>query len=171
MTTATFVPAPTSSRGVLSADSPFVRRLRRMSGLKAIQESAAHGTGFFPFSDGLGFRVQTAERGRVVLAVTPTDGHSSWPGFTHGGFTATLCDTACALSALSTVRRGTQAVTGNFSLNLLQPVPAGSQLITCVGRATQTQGPRILTHADVMTPDGTLLAHSTALFITRPLVV
>ncbi|GAQ56622.1 MULTISPECIES: PaaI family thioesterase [Streptomyces] len=166
MTTATLAPLSP----VLASDSPFVRRLRRMSGLKAIQESAAHGTGFFPFSDGLGVRVQMAERGRVILSATPTDGHSSWPGFTHGGFTATLCDTACALAALSTVRRGTKAVTGNFSMNLLQPVPAGSFRITCVGRATQTQGPRILAHADVTTPDGTLLAHSTALFLTKDLM-
>src|SRR5205085_3798865 len=51
----------------------------------------------------LGFDVAEIERGRVVFAATPTSAHYNPAGMVHGGYAATMLDSAMTCAVQSTL--------------------------------------------------------------------
>ncbi|GLW58591.1 PaaI family thioesterase [Kitasatospora phosalacinea] len=143
-------------------------RLERMNGLDAVRAARGVARALFPFSDLLDMRVVAVAPGEVLLSVTTAADHQGWPGHTHGGYLAALCDTACGLAVASLVPPRHTVVTANLSLQYLRPVPAPGGEVGCLGAVTHRQGSRILTRADVTGGDGEVLAAATALMLVRP---
>ncbi|MFB7948552.1 hotdog domain-containing protein [Kitasatospora phosalacinea] len=143
-------------------------RLERMDGLDAVRAARGVARALFPFSDLLGMRVVAVAPGEVLLSVTTAADHQGWPGHTHGGYLATLCDTACGLAVASLVPPRHTVVTANLSLQYLRPVPAPGGEVGCLGTVTHRQGSRVLARADVTGGDGEVLAAATALMLVRP---
>jgi hypothetical protein len=62
----------------------------------------------------LGYDVVAAERGRVLVAVEPSEDHLNPAGTVHGGLAATLLDSAMGLAVQSTLDKGFAQTTVEF---------------------------------------------------------
>jgi acyl-coenzyme A thioesterase PaaI-like protein len=83
-----------------------VERQKEMTGLEFVQGLA---TGTLPLNmiaKTLGYDVVEAEKGRVVVAVEPSEGHLNPYGTVHGGVTATLLDSCMGLAVQSMLDKG-----------------------------------------------------------------
>src|SRR6202044_3247623 len=60
--------------------------------------------------------------GRVVVTATPTDALLNPAGTVHGGFAATLLDSAMGLAIQSTLERGISQTTLEFKISLVRPI-------------------------------------------------
>jgi uncharacterized protein (TIGR00369 family) len=108
----------------------------------------------------LGYDVVEAEKGRVVVAVEPSEAHLNPYGTIHGGLTATLLDSCMGLAVQSTLDRGFGQTTVEFKVSLMRPITpqtgkiraegtvlnSGRRVGTAEGRVTDASG-RLLAHA------------------------
>lgn len=102
-----------------------------------------------------------AEEGRVVFECQADKTHLNPMGSVHGGFAATLLDTACGCAVMSTLPAGVGYTTVDLSVKMMRPVPMDTPLI-CEGKI-QKPGARVaFVEAWLRTADGKLLAHATS---------
>ena len=86
----------------------------------------------------MGIRGVEVERGRVVIAVDPSEQHANHGGYVaHGGLAATLVDSAAWLALHSTMPPNSGCVTSQMSVNYLRPLRIGSGDIYAEGRVLQ----------------------------------
>lgn len=75
-----------------------------------------------------GFELDSAEPGRVVLALRVRARHKQVHGVVHGGVLAGLADTAAALATYLALPHGTRLATVELKINYLEPVEGGTLL-------------------------------------------
>jgi len=144
----------------LAADLPGVEQLRlAFQG----EENAA------PIARTLDYRLTEVEEGRVVFEATPTRAVYNPIGTVHGGWMATLLDSACACAVHSTLKAGQTYTTLElktvFHRALTEGVP-----VRCVGRIIQVGRKAGFSEARLEGLDGKLYATatSTCLVMERP---
>jgi uncharacterized protein (TIGR00369 family) len=144
----------------LAADLPGVEQLRlAFQG----EENAA------PIARTLDYRLTEVEEGRVVFEGTPTRAVYNPIGTVHGGWMATLLDSACACAVHSTLKAGQTYTTLElktvFHRTLTEGVP-----VRCVGRIIQVGRKAGFSEARLEGLDGKLYATatSTCLVMERP---
>jgi uncharacterized protein (TIGR00369 family) len=122
----------------------------------------------WPYEKLLGIAVESAERGSVILSATPAEIHDNSMGRTHGGFAASLIDTAMGCAAYSTQSDHKDLGTNQLNIHYVRKIePAVGKLfahasIQHAGRAMTTVACRI---EDAR---GTLYAHGTGTFLVYP---
>ena len=126
--------------------------------------------GRLPMGDTLNFSLVEAEHGRVVFAGTPTSTHYTPLGRVHGGWAATLLDSAMGGAVLSVLAPGKMLTTVELKVNYVRaltdatgPVRAEGLVINA-GRTIATAEGRLLD------ADGKLYAHgtTTCLILSEP---
>ena len=105
-----------SGVGVLSLD-----RVARDGGLKAMQDLLSGELPAPPMSKTLKFGLSEVEEGRVVFKGLPTEEHLNPLGTVHGGWTATIMDSALGCAVFTTVKPGEAYTTVEFKVNLVRP--------------------------------------------------
>ncbi len=87
--------------------------------------------------------------------------HEGPPGYVHGGIIATLMD-----EAMSKINRplNVLAVTRHMEVDYLRPVPL-YQPLTVTSRHVQREGRKLFHRAEILSPDGTVLARGKGVFI------
>jgi uncharacterized protein (TIGR00369 family) len=134
---------------------------KQMSGLEFVQGLASGVLPLNTIARTLGYDVTEAERGRVVIALVPTDAHLNPAGTVHGGLTATLLDSCMGLAVQSTLDKGTAQTTLEFKISLLRSITPETGPILAEGRVLNC-GRRIGTAEGRVTDEqGRLLAHGT----------
>ncbi|MGW1762449.1 PaaI family thioesterase [Streptomyces mirabilis] len=114
-----------------------------------------------PICGTLGFRLVEATEGNCVFEGDPGEHLYNPMGTVHGGFMATLLDSALGSAVMSALPPGRAYTTIQLNVNLLRPVFANTSTLRCeanaihVGRTTGTAEARITD------PDGTVYAHGT----------
>src|SRR5262245_32338544 len=103
--------------GTVSAE-----RQKQMSGLDFVQGLADGTLPLNCFAQTLGYDIVEAANGRVVVAAVPTAAHLNPAGTVHGGFAATLLDSAMGLAVQSTLEQGFSQTTLEFKISLLRPI-------------------------------------------------
>jgi uncharacterized protein (TIGR00369 family) len=140
--------------GTVSAE-----RQKEMSGLEFVQGLAAGTLPLNMIAKTLGYDVIEAEKGRVVVAVEPSESHLNPYGTVHGGLTATLLDSCMGLAVQSTLDKGFGQTTVEFKISLIRPITpqtgrikaegivlnSGRRVGTAEGRLTDAKG-RLLAH-------------------------
>ncbi|MFE3636337.1 PaaI family thioesterase [Streptomyces sp. NPDC059168] len=115
-----------------------------------------------PICGTLGFRLVAAEHGRAVFEGDPAEHLLNPMGTVHGGFLATLLDSALGSAVMSTLPAGRAYATAQLGVHLVRPVLAGTPTLRCegtvvhAGRTTATAEARVTGAAD-----GKLYAHAT----------
>jgi uncharacterized protein (TIGR00369 family) len=147
--------------------SPLVRKYGTVS---AEQQSAMSGLAFVEgLVDGslplnmiaktLGYDVVEAAKGRVVVALEPSESHLNPYGTVHGGLAATLLDSCMGLAVQSTLERGFAQTTVEFKISLMRPITletgpvraegivlnCGRRVGSAEGRLTDSKG-RLMAH-------------------------
>jgi uncharacterized protein (TIGR00369 family) len=110
----------------------------------------------------LGFTLTEVDHGRVVFAAEPGEQHYNPIGVVHGGFAATLLDSAMGAAVHSTLPSGQGYTTLETKFNLVRPITAGSGPIAAEGSVVH-RGRQVATaEAQLRDGAGKLLAHGTS---------
>jgi uncharacterized protein (TIGR00369 family) len=155
----------TASRtyGTVSAE-----RQKEMSGLEFVQGLAAGTLPLNMIAKTLGYDVVEAEKGRVVVAVEPSESHLNPYGTVHGGLTATLLDSCMGLAVQSTLDKGFAQTTVEFKISLIRPITPETGRIKAEGIVLNS-GRRVGTaEGRVTDAKGRLLAHGTTTCLIFP---
>jgi len=107
------------------------------------------------------YRLTKAEEGRVVIEGDPSYAFLNPMGIIHGGWIATVLDTALACAVQSVCELGEGSTTIEFKVNCVRPVSETTGTVTTVGEVLQ-RGRRLSTSkATMMDAQGRVLAHGT----------
>ncbi|MFD8672687.1 PaaI family thioesterase [Streptomyces seoulensis] len=123
-----------------------------------------------PICGTLGFRLVAAEHGRAVFVGEPAEHLLNPMGTVHGGFLATLLDSALGSAVMSTLPAGRAYTTIQLGVNMVRPVFPDTPSLRCegtvihAGRTTATAEARV-----IGSEDGKLYAHATTTCAVFPL--
>ena len=108
------------------------------TGLDQIRFFQSGGLNYKGIGQKLGFDLTEVEEGRVVFAATPNEDAYNPLGNVHGGYIATLLDSAlgCAVHTTLKPRRG--YTTLELKINYLRAMSASTGRIEAEGRVVQT---------------------------------
>jgi uncharacterized protein (TIGR00369 family) len=142
--------------GVLSVDDR-----RDYGGLEFVQALVSGALPLNTMARTLGYDIVEAVEGRVIVSATPTEDHLNPAGGVHGGFAATLLDSAMGLAVQSTLDQGLGSTTLEFKISLLRPITPDTGLIRAEGLVLKA-GRRVGTAEGKLTDSqNRLLAHAT----------
>jgi uncharacterized protein (TIGR00369 family) len=142
--------------GTVSAE-----RQKEMSGLAFVQGLADGTLPLNTIAQTLGYDIAEAASGRVIVSAVPTDALLNPAGTVHGGFAATLLDSAMGLAIQSTLERGISQTTLEFKISLVRPITPETGPIQAEG-VVLSRGRRVGTAEGRLTDrGGRLLAHGT----------
>ncbi|MEI5097652.1 PaaI family thioesterase [Streptomyces sp. PmtG] len=133
-----------------------------LSGLEHLQKIAAGELPEPPIASTLGYRLVEFGEGRAVFEGDPGEHLLNPMGTVHGGYLATLLDSALGCAIATVLPRGRAYTTTQLSVNFVRPVFADTARLRCeatavhVGRTTATAEARVVSAAD-----GKLRAHAT----------
>ena len=122
-----------------------------------------------PISRTFKFAPVEADEGRAVFRGMPLYDHYNPAGVVHGGWHATLLDSAMGCAVQTMLPAGTGFTTVEFKVNLVRPLLQDSGEVTCEGKVVSFG--RTIATADGRLVDmkGKLIAHGTATCAIRPL--
>ncbi len=145
-----------------AARAPLVPSNERTgTGLDYLQRIVAGEYAQVPIADHLGFRLVAAEPGKVTLRGRPDERSFNLLKSVHGGWTASILDTALALSNLTLLGEHQTFTTLDIAINYLRPVTLDSGEITAVGTVIQSGRKVAYCEARMTDQNGKLLAHGT----------
>jgi uncharacterized protein (TIGR00369 family) len=133
-----------------------------MTGLELLRAIASGEAPGAPIAELMGFEPVEAEEGRVVFEATPTADLYNPIGSVHGGFAATLLDSAMGCAVHSTLPEGVGYTTLELKVNYTRAITKDTGRVLCEGKIVH-RGGRVAT-ADgriVAADSGKLLAHGT----------
>ena len=119
-----------------------------------------------PISQTLDFILVEAEHGRVVFQGRPGFAHYNPMGIVHGGWFATLLDSALGCAVASTLPAGKAYTTAELKVNIVRPLSDKVPFVRAESRIIHGGGRMATSDARLTGPDGRLYAHgSTTCFI------
>ncbi len=138
----------------------------RLSGLEMFQAMLAGRLPAAPIAETLDFILVEAEAGRVVFQGAPKQRHYNPMGTVHGGWFATLLDSAVGCAVHSTLPAGKAYTTAELKINIVRPLTEKVPLVRAEGRVIHAGGRMATADGRLTGPDGRLYAHaSTTCFI------
>jgi uncharacterized protein (TIGR00369 family) len=141
--------------------------VRSMSGLEFIQRIIA-GDFTPPLADTMGFRLASAEAGRVTFELEPKEFHYNPIGVVHGGVALTLLDSCMSVAIHTTLPKGTAYTTLEVKANLVRAITSGTGLLRAEGKIVHG-GARIATaEGRIVDQAGKLYAHGSTTCLIMP---
>lgn len=141
---------------------------RTTSGLEFLQRIVAGELPGVPIGDTLGFRLVEVEKGRVALLGRPDKRSYNIIGSVHGGWAASIIDSALALSALSTLEADQGFTTVDIRVNYLRPLTVETGEVRAEGRVLQGGRRLAYSEAKLLDAGGKLLCHGTGSCLILP---
>ena len=134
-------------------------RVAAMDGLALMQAMMAGELPFAPIARTLDFLLMEVAPGRAVFQGTPGPAHYNPMGGVHGGWYATLLDSAlgCAVHTLMPAGRG--YTTAELGVNLVRAIGPKVQRVRAIGEVVHCGRQLATATARLVGPDGTLYAH------------
>lgn len=149
--------------GVVSPD--ILKSYDGLAFLKAIVDGTVPNP---PISATLGFHLIEADAGRAVFAGTPELRHYNPIGSVHGGFAATLLDSALACAIFSTMRKGDVWTTLELKINYVRAMTAETGTVRAEGRVIHRGRSVATSEGDLKDASGKLYAHATTTCMIFP---
>ena len=142
---------------------PGVARPEQVAGLSGLQTMQAMLRGEIPYAEiakTLDFSLLEISEGRAVFQGTPGPTHRNPMGGIHGGWYATLLDSAlgCAVHTLMPAGRG--YTTAELSVNIVRAIGAKAPRVRAEGKVIHCGRQLATAEARLFGPDGTLYAHA-----------
>lgn len=114
-----------------------------------------------PIAAVMNFGLTEVEAGRVVFRGVPGERHLNPLGTVHGGWAATLLDSALGCAVHSTLDKGEAYTTVEFKVNLTRPITPRTGEVVCEGRVIHKGRTLAVSEATLKDKDGKLLAFGT----------
>lgn len=97
-----------------------------------------------------------------MLQARPQAGHLNPLGSAHGGWIATLLDTAAGCAVHTTVAIGKSCTTSNLNIHYVKAITGDVPIVRAVGRIVHQGKSMGTSEASVVGADGSLYAHATS---------
>lgn len=138
-----------------------VEARRTMSGLEFFKKMLAGEMPPPPMVDLLGIRLVEVEAGHVVFVVQCDERFYNGTGVAHGGFAATVLDTALGCAVNSAMPAGRRFTTLELKVNLTRPITKEAGELRCDGHIVHVGGRTATSEAKLVDGKGKLYAHGT----------
>lgn len=140
--------------------APFpVELTRTLTGLEQLEALRDQRIGIAPMLALMNMRLLEVSKGRVIFAAIPEPRHYNPQGTVHGGFTATVLDSAMGCAVLTLLAPNTGHTTLEFKINLVRPIFAETGELRA--EAWVVHGGKRVSTAEgrLFSSDGKLVAH------------
>ena len=137
-----------------------------LSGVEMLQAMIAGRLPAPPITKTLDFALIEAEVGRTVFQGRPSVAHYNPMGVVHGGWFATLLDSALGCAVQTMQPPGKTYTTAELKLNIVRPLTDKVSLVRAEATIIHSGGRMATADARLTGPDGRLYAHaSTTCFV------
>ena len=130
-----------------------------LSGLDYFKRLLAGEVAVPPMLQIFGIRFVEVDYGRVVLTVTVEERFYNGTGVAHGGFAATLIDTALGCAINTTAPAGKAFTTLELKVNFTRPLTVSAGEVRCEGVVVHVGSRTATSEARIIDKDGKLYAH------------
>ena len=131
------------------------------SGLELMQAMLRGELPFAPIAQTLDFQLVEVSEGRAVFQGRPGPAHLNPMGTVHGGWYATLLDSALGCAVHTMMPPGRGYTTAELGINLVKAIGPKVQRVRAEGRVLHCGRQLATAEARLVGPDGTLYAHAT----------
>ena len=114
-----------------------------------------------PFLQLLNIRLVEVDEGRVVFAAETEERFYNGTGVAHGGFAATLLDSALGCAINSMMPAGKRFTTLELKVNLTRPLTHAAGQLFCEAKVVHLGGRTATSEGRVVDRNGKLYAHGT----------
>jgi uncharacterized protein (TIGR00369 family) len=137
------------------------QQLAGKSGLEMMRAMLRGEVPYPPIATTLDFSLLEVEEGRALFQGTPGPAHLNPMGTIHGGWYATLLDSAmgCAVHTMMPAGRG--YTTAELGVNLVRAISSKAPRVRAEGKVIHCGRQLATAEARLYGPDGTLYAHAT----------
>lgn len=135
--------------------------LARFGGLDLLRNIIAGKYPAPPMAGLLNFMLVEVEEGRAVFRGLPGERHLNPLGSVHGGWAATVMDSALGCAVQTTLKVGEAYSTAEFKVNLTRPIMPGIGEVVCEGRIVHRGRTLAVSEATLKDANGRLLAFGT----------
>lgn len=132
-----------------------------MSGLQTLQAMLRGELPYPPIARTLDFQLMEVDEGRAVFQGTPGPSHLNPMGGVHGGWYATLLDSALGCAVHTMMPPGRGYTTAELGVNLVRAIGPKVQRVRAEGKVLHCGRQLATAEARLVGPDGTLYAHGT----------
>ncbi len=133
--------------------------IAELSGLEVMQSMQAGKLPPPPIAETANFTLVDVADGRVVFEGMPSERFLNPLGTVHGGWIATLIDSAMGCATHTKLKPGQVYTTIEMKLNYTRAVLPQTGLVRCEGYVVHAGGRIIFTEARLTDKDGKILAH------------
>jgi uncharacterized protein (TIGR00369 family) len=158
-----------SARPVREIGLVSVDQLRELDGLELFRGIIAGRFPAPPITETMGFWLKEAEQGRVVFAGQPERRHYNPIGSVHGGFAATLLDSAMSCAVHTHLKKGNGYTTLEFKVNFVRPIMDTTGAVYCEGKSINVGGRIGTAEGRITDSAGKLYAHGTTTCLIFPI--
>lgn len=141
-----------------------VTPMREIAGLSGLAFLEAIRDGRLPAATickGLNYALTLVEPGRAIFEGEPSAEHLNPVGTVHGGWAATLLDSAMACAVHSLVKQGQLYTSLEMKVHFTRPILPGMGVLSCEGRIVHNGGRVATSEGFLRDREGKLLAHGT----------
>jgi uncharacterized protein (TIGR00369 family) len=132
-----------------------------LSGLERMRQVIAGALPPPPIAQLMNIRLVDAAEGRAVFEGVPDEYHYNPIGMVHGGFAATLLDSAMGCAVHTTLPAGVAYTTLEFKINFVRPLTSTTGAVKAIGTVLHGGRSTALAEGHLRSADGTLHAHAT----------
>lgn len=143
---------------------PGVARPDQIAGKTGLEVMQAMLHGDIPYAaiaQTLDFLIVDVADGRAVFQGTPGPQHLNPMGTVHGGWFATLLDSALGCAVHTKMPPGRAYTTAELSVNIVKALTPKVTRVRAIGRVIHCGRQLATAEAQLVGPDGTLYAHAT----------
>ena len=143
----------------------------KVAGLTGLQLMQGILNGTVPYAhiaDTLDFSLVEVGEGRAVFQGTPKLDHYNPIGTVHGGWYATLLDSALGCAVHTTLPVGMAYTTAELGVNIVRAASAKTGPLRAIGQVIHAGRQLATAEARIVGPDGKLYAHATTTCLVFP---
>ncbi len=144
--------------------TPGVARMDQIAGLSGMQVFDAMFAGTIPYppiAQTLNFTVSQVAFGRAEFLGKPVFAHYNPLGSVHGGWIATMLDSAVGCAVHTTLAPNKNYTTLELKVNYTKAVTDRIGMVCAIGQVIHVGGRVATAEGKLVGPDGTLYAHAT----------
>jgi uncharacterized protein (TIGR00369 family) len=137
------------------------RAAMELSGLESLEKIKSGELPPPPIMILMNGKIAKLSEGRVVFEAEPAEYHFNPIGSVHGGYAATMLDTAMACSIHSCLPAGVGYTTLEIKINYVRPMTDRVGIVHCEGTAIHVGGRVATAEGRIVDDAGNLYAHGT----------
>lgn len=131
------------------------------SNLEIILGALEAGQNVAPIGRTMDFNLVTADEGRTEFVGHPGSKHLNPQGIVHGGYAATLLDSAVGIAIFTALPKGKTFTTLELKVNYVRALPQDGSPITATGQTIHVGRSTATAEGRIVDREGRLLAHAT----------